>query len=96
MHFCTLVARGNGAGTTPVRYGTNGTIPATVKSSDGSSLTREADGTTVWPRCAKKSSQRRWISAVCMGSGRSKLRGWVVGAGQSPSIAERISASRCR
>ncbi len=47
MHFWTLVARGNGAGTTPVRYGTNGTIPATVNSSDGSSLTSEADGTTV-------------------------------------------------
>jgi hypothetical protein len=66
MHFCTLVARGYGAGTTPVRYGTNGTMPATVKSSDGSSETSEADGTTVWPRAAKKSSQRWRISAVCM------------------------------
>ena len=47
-------------------------MPATVNSSDGSSLTSEAEGTTVWPRFAKKSSQRRWISAVCMGSGRSR------------------------
>jgi hypothetical protein len=53
MHFCTLVARAYGAGTSPVRYGTNGTMPATVKSSVGSSLTREAEGTTVWPRVAK-------------------------------------------
>ncbi len=47
MHFCTLVARGYGAGTSPDRYGMNGTMPATVKSSDGSSLTSDADGTTV-------------------------------------------------
>ena len=58
MHFCTLVARGYGAGTRPVRYGMNGTMPATVNSSVGSSLTSEADGTTVWPRSPKKSSQR--------------------------------------
>src|SRR5690606_18108265 len=68
MHFCTLVARGNGAGTTPVKYGMNGTMPATVYSSAGSSLTSDADGTTVWPRSPKKVSQRRWISAVCTGS----------------------------
>jgi hypothetical protein len=42
----------------------NGTIPATVKSSEGSSLIREADGTTVCCLLAKKSSQRRLISAV--------------------------------
>ena len=65
MHFCTLVARGNGAGTTPVKYGMNGTMPATVNSSAGSSLTSEAEGTTVCPRSPKKVSQRRWISAVC-------------------------------
>jgi hypothetical protein len=49
MHFCTLVARGYGDGTSPVRYGMKGTIPATVKRSVGSSLTSDADGTTVWP-----------------------------------------------
>ena len=66
MHFCTLVARGNGAGTRPVRYGTNGTMPATVNSSVGSSLTSDAEGTMVWPRSPKKLSQRFWMSAVCM------------------------------
>ena len=48
MHFCTSAARRYGAGTTPVRYGTNGTMPATVNSSVGSSLTRDADGTMTW------------------------------------------------
>src|SRR3954464_11706831 len=42
MHFCTLVARGYGAGTRPVRYGTNGTMPATVNSSVGASEPSEA------------------------------------------------------
>src|SRR3712207_5241049 len=65
-HFCTLVARGYGAGSRPVRYGMNGTIPATVNSSDGSGETSEALGTTVWPRAAKCSRKRRRISAVCM------------------------------
>jgi len=69
MHFCTLVARGYGAGSSPVRYGMNGTMPATVKRRVGSSLTREAEGTTVWPRSPKNSSQRRRISAVCMEPG---------------------------
>jgi hypothetical protein len=44
----------------------NGTIPATVKSREGSSLMSEADGTTVCCLLAKKSSQRRLISAVFM------------------------------
>ena len=39
------------------RHGTffqmNGTMPATVNSSDGSSETSEADGTTAWPRLEK-------------------------------------------
>src|SRR4051795_6654171 len=65
-HFCTLVARGKGAGSRPVRYGMNGTIPATVNSSEGSGDTSEALGTTVWPRSAKCSRKRRRISAVCM------------------------------
>jgi hypothetical protein len=45
MHFCRSAALLNGAGTTPVRYGMNGTIPAIVNMIDGSSLTSEADGT---------------------------------------------------
>ena len=68
MHFWTLVARGNGAGTTPVRYGTKGTMPATVNSSVGSSLTSDADGTTVCPRSPKYVSQALRMSAVCMRS----------------------------
>jgi hypothetical protein len=72
MHFCTLVARGYGAGTSPVRYGMNGTMPATVNSSVGSSETSEALGTTVWPRSPKKFSQRLWMSAVYKGV----LRSW--------------------
>src|SRR4051794_16022823 len=69
-HFCTLVARGKGAGSRPVRYGMNGTMPATVNSSDGSGEISEALGTTVWSRAAKCSRKRRRISAVCMVSTR--------------------------
>src|SRR3712207_7455233 len=61
-HFCTLVARGYGAGSLPVRYGMNGTMPATVNSRDGSGETSEALGTTVCPRVAKCSRKRRRIS----------------------------------
>src|SRR3954449_12408318 len=87
-HFCTLVARGNGAGSRPVRYGMKGTMPATVKSSDGSGDTRDALGTTVWSRWAKCSRKRRRISAVCMSysvlrggrrTGAGARRGSVVG-----------------
>ena len=45
-------------------YGMKGTIPATVKSKDGSSLISDADGTTVWFLLAKKASHRLLISAV--------------------------------
>src|SRR4051812_15464706 len=81
-HFCTLVARGYGAGSRPVRYGMNGTMPATVNSSDGSGEISEALGTTVWPRAAKCSRNRRRISAVCMyllgsaGRRRSVVSSW--------------------
>ena len=47
MHFCTLVARAYGAGTTPVRYGMKGTMPAIVNMTVGSSAMSEAEGTTV-------------------------------------------------
>ncbi len=95
MHFCTLVARGKGAGTTPVKYGMNGTMPATVKSSAGSSLTRDAEGTTVWPRSPKKVSQRRWISAVCTGSFLvARWMGGSAAAGTSPYLRKSPAASR--
>src|ERR687890_501291 len=41
-----------------------GTIPATVKSSDGSGETSDALATMVWPRSPKNSSQRWRMSAV--------------------------------
>src|SRR4051794_16951753 len=44
----------------------NGTMPATVNSSDGSGEMSEALGTTVCPRSAKCSRKRRRISAVCI------------------------------
>src|SRR5215211_6959243 len=44
----------------------NGTMPATVNSSEGSGETSEALGTTVWPRWAKCSRKRRRISEVCI------------------------------
>src|SRR4051812_26726034 len=69
-HFCTLVARRYGAGSRPVRYGMNGTMPATVNSSDGSGDTSDALGTTVCPRWAKCSRKRRRISAVCISTRR--------------------------
>src|ERR1700712_2542991 len=65
-HFCTLVARGNGGVDCPRKYGLNGTIPATVNSRVGSSLIREADGTTVWPAFSKCPRKRRRISWVCI------------------------------
>lgn len=63
-HFCTLVALGQGAGTSPVRYGLKGTMPALTNSRVGSGVGSGALGTTVWPRSAKKSRKRRRISAV--------------------------------
>jgi hypothetical protein len=54
-HFCTLVARVQGTGASPVRYGLNGTMPALTNSSVGSGVGSGALGTTVWPRSAKKS-----------------------------------------
>lgn len=65
-HFCTLVARENCGLTSPRKYGLNGTMPALTSSRVGSSATRDADGTTVWPRSSKKRSQRRRISADSM------------------------------
>ena len=62
MHFWTLVARGYGAGTTPVRYGTNGTMPATVNSSDGSSDTSEADWAGQSYRVTRYTS--RWLEGL--------------------------------
>jgi hypothetical protein len=42
----------------------NGTIPATVNIRVGSSDTKLADGTMVWPLPSKKFNHRCWMSAV--------------------------------
>src|SRR4028118_394811 len=52
-HFCTLVARVYGDGTSPRKYGLNGTMPALTSSSVGSSAISDADGTT-GPAFAKR------------------------------------------
>src|SRR5580704_16501060 len=53
-HFWIEVARGHGACSSPKKYGLNGTIPAIVKRTEGSCGMRLAEGTTTWPRSAKK------------------------------------------
>ena len=55
-----------GASSRAVRYGMNGTMPATVNSREGSLETREAEGTAVWPLLTKKSIQRLVISCDFM------------------------------
>src|ERR1700712_1870910 len=66
--FCTLVARGYGAGRSPRKKGLNGTIPAMTSSSVGSEATRLPLGTAGCSRCSKCARKRRRISAVCIGS----------------------------
>jgi hypothetical protein len=44
----------------------NGTMPATVNSSEGSLETSDAEGTAVWPLLTKKSTQRFVISCDFM------------------------------
>src|SRR5580692_12776897 len=53
-HFWIEVARGHGGGSSPTKYGLNGTMPAIVKRTEGSWGIRLAEGTTVCPRSAKK------------------------------------------
>src|SRR5215475_5385567 len=65
-HFWQEVARRNGGVCWPRKYGLNGAIPALTSSSVGSSATRLAEGTTVWPCCSKKLRKRRTISADSM------------------------------
>jgi hypothetical protein len=65
-HFCTAVARGQGAWFSPVKYGLNGTMPAIVNSTEGSLGTRLADGTTWWARSAKnpRNDERSWLASI--------------------------------
>ena len=53
MHFCTLAMRGCGDCSVPMMYGMNGTMPATVKRSEGSGEISEVLGATWWPRSEK-------------------------------------------
>ena len=48
-HFWIEVARAQGAGSSPTKYGLNGTMPAMVKRTEGSCGMRLAEGTTLWP-----------------------------------------------
>ena len=57
----------NGATSSPVKYGLNGTIPATVNSTVGSWGIRLADGTTTCSRSAKKSVKDRRSSLAVRG-----------------------------
>ena len=65
-HFCTDVARGHGAVSSPRKYGLNGTIPAIVNRTVGSCGIRLADGTTSWPRLAKYpvKAARSWFASI--------------------------------
>ena len=53
-HFWMEVARGHGAGSSPRKYGLNGTMPAMVNRTVGSCGMRLAEGTIWCPRSAKK------------------------------------------
>src|SRR6187402_1965025 len=69
-----------------------GTMPATVNSSDGSGEISEALGTTVWPRSAKCSRNRRRISAVCMyllgSAGPAPEHGQLMGTGRGSVVGD--------
>ena len=52
MHFCELVARGAGRSCWPRNTGLNGSIPAMVSSTVGSSGINEALAIRLWPRSA--------------------------------------------
>ena len=69
--FWQVVTRGCGGCSRPRKYGLNGTIPATVNSTDGSCSAgiSDADGSTRWSRSAKKSRKRRRISSEVTGTG---------------------------
>src|SRR5436309_9299412 len=54
-HFWIDAARRYGACSSPVKYGLNGTMPATVNSTVLSTGIVLADGTIVWSRAAQKS-----------------------------------------
>src|ERR1700727_3924539 len=93
------VARGHGGDSSPRKYGLKGTIPAMVKRTEGSCGMRLAEGTTLWPRSAKKRvkaarSPLASITAAYRGEkrlrGRSGVRngpgrgpGWGPGSGQA-------------
>ena len=52
MHFWELVARGAGRCCCPRNTGLNGSMPAMVSNTVGSSGTSEALAMGLWPRCS--------------------------------------------
>lgn len=66
MHFWLEVALGVDGVSSPSKNDLNGTIPATFKSSVGSTGISDADGMTVCPRASKKSRYVLLISLVRM------------------------------
>jgi hypothetical protein len=62
-HFWTDVARGNGGGECPRKYGMNWFIPAFVSSNpDSGGGINDEDGTR---RCPRSSKKRRKLSRIC-------------------------------
>ena len=64
----------------PVKYGLNGTMPATVNSSVLSTGITLADGTSVWPRSAKKSTKARRSSSAVVGRSGIDVPGYLPAA----------------
>ena len=67
--FCTRDGPEVGGVSSPSMYGLNGTIPALVSSSVGSTGISDALGTIVWSRAAKKSRNTRRMSSLFMRAG---------------------------
>src|SRR5580698_460071 len=88
------VARGQGAGSSPTKYGLKGTMPAIVKRTEGSCGIRLAEGTMVWPLSAKKrvkAARSPLASIAAAYRGQKRIRG--------RSGAEKVQAGarvRCR
>ena len=70
MHFWLLVARGAGGAAWPRNTGLNGSMPAMVSNTVGSSGTREALAIRRWPRASKNARKASRISAPLRGLGR--------------------------
>ena len=82
-----------GAVSSPVKYDLNGTMPATVKSSDLSTGMTLADGTCTWARSVKNSTKARRSSSAVVG------RSGIAAPGYLPPLRTELplkAASRAR